>query len=254
MIINRLAIAIRHQNWSQIITEILIVVIGIFLGLQVTSWNDERLDRVQERVYLTRLHSDVLDALNFNEVNFSGIVLAQQFYDFDKLLDEIGMVFDGTNIEIRLDDQHCFAIMASHIYNDLTIDIPTIQELTTSGQLTLIKSENIKQAIARFSFGLEGVKSLVTNANSSTLVLARKYPELIQLDGKMRNIQLGGTFSHQCQFEEMRVNTGFQNDLIDNGSRMKAFVLSLRKQQELLNILHEELDIELEINHEGIKS
>ena len=61
MIIARLASAIRHQNWSQIITEILIVVIGIFLGLQVTQWNEGRAERVEENRYLIRLHSEVLE-------------------------------------------------------------------------------------------------------------------------------------------------------------------------------------------------
>ena len=49
MIISRLASAIRHQNWSQIITEILIVVIGIFIGLQVDDWNTSRQERAEGR-------------------------------------------------------------------------------------------------------------------------------------------------------------------------------------------------------------
>ncbi|MBT5072740.1 MAG: hypothetical protein HOM63_03305 [Kordiimonadaceae bacterium] len=69
MIIHRLANAIRHQNWSQIITEILIVVIGIFLGLQVQGWYDDRSNRAQEHIYLSRLHQEVenlITATSFN--------------------------------------------------------------------------------------------------------------------------------------------------------------------------------------------
>ena len=51
MILQRLTTAIRHQNWSQIITEILIVVIGIFLGLQVQAWYEDRAERVQEEAH-----------------------------------------------------------------------------------------------------------------------------------------------------------------------------------------------------------
>lgn len=59
MILQRLASAIRHQNWSQIIIEILIVVIGIFLGLQVEKWYDGRAALEDERRVLNYLIADV---------------------------------------------------------------------------------------------------------------------------------------------------------------------------------------------------
>ncbi len=42
MIIQRLTAAIRRQDWFQVCIEILIVIIGIFLGLQVQGWYEER--------------------------------------------------------------------------------------------------------------------------------------------------------------------------------------------------------------------
>jgi hypothetical protein len=59
VILRKLAEAIREQNWFTVLLEILIVVIGIFLGLQVDGWNELRKDRVKEGVYLERLiHAD----------------------------------------------------------------------------------------------------------------------------------------------------------------------------------------------------
>jgi len=39
MILHRLAEGVRAQNWFTVIVEVLIVVVGIFLGLQVDDWN-----------------------------------------------------------------------------------------------------------------------------------------------------------------------------------------------------------------------
>jgi hypothetical protein len=78
--------------------------------------------------------------------------------------------------------------------------------------------------------------------------MARKYPELIQLDVKMRNVQ-SDKFSHQCQFEKMKEDKAFINDIVDNGSRMKAFTLTLKNQQNMLELVHDELDKELGIIH-----
>lgn len=66
MILQRMAHAINRQDWFQVIIEVGIVVLGIFLGLQVSDWADEKEQRVQERIYLNRLH-DGLDA----ELNIS---------------------------------------------------------------------------------------------------------------------------------------------------------------------------------------
>ena len=59
MILNRLSTAIQNQNWFTVILEILIVVIGIFLGLQVNDWNEERKYRQQESVYLEKIQDDL---------------------------------------------------------------------------------------------------------------------------------------------------------------------------------------------------
>ncbi len=249
MIIQRFVIAIRRQDWFQVFVELLIVVVGIFLGLQVDDWNNDREDRVQEGIYLERLHSEVLEALAYREQVFEGVVLSRDIDDFNRSLGEVLAVFDGPDTETILGPEHCFAIMASHIYNDQSVDIPTLRELNASGQLTLIQSEELKLAISQFAFGREGLSSLVGVLGGSALVLARKYPDLIKLDLKMRDIQAKDQFRHQCDFESMQLNTSSTNDLVDNATRMNAFAQTTKTVEAYLNALHIALDNELDISH-----
>ena len=44
MILRRLAEGVRQQDWFTVVVEVLIVVVGIFLGLQVDDWNEGRQD------------------------------------------------------------------------------------------------------------------------------------------------------------------------------------------------------------------
>lgn len=59
MILSRLMKAVREQNWFAVALEFLIVILGVVIGFQVTTWNAERTDRETEQIYLTRLHRDM---------------------------------------------------------------------------------------------------------------------------------------------------------------------------------------------------
>ena len=59
MLLRRITKHIQDQNWFAVGLDFLIVVIGVFIGIQVANWNDARHDRQRERVYLEALLADV---------------------------------------------------------------------------------------------------------------------------------------------------------------------------------------------------
>jgi hypothetical protein len=58
MILRRLATAFRKQDWFTVAVETLIVVFGVFIGLQVNNWNAASQDRAREAVILEQLTSE----------------------------------------------------------------------------------------------------------------------------------------------------------------------------------------------------
>jgi len=58
-ILGRLSQAVREQNWFAVALEVLIVVLGVVIGFQVTGWGQARADRVKEQVYLRQLAADL---------------------------------------------------------------------------------------------------------------------------------------------------------------------------------------------------
>ena len=59
MILQKIAQAIRQQDWFQVTIEIIIVVIGIFLGLQVTEWSDRRSQEENTKVLAQSIIDDL---------------------------------------------------------------------------------------------------------------------------------------------------------------------------------------------------
>lgn len=248
MIIRRMAEATRSQNWFTVIVEILIVVIGIFLGLQVTEWNEGRKDRALEREYLTRLHGEIqgLIQAGSEESGNDGIgVMVNELSLFERLL-EVGQYLAGTDTETPMGQRHCWALYRSHVYFNDSLPMPTIDEMLSAGRILLISDDDLRTKIIRFSQAGTESSLLMDNIRNGRLLLSRAHPELIQL--KAINVSGGDSF---CDFEAMRENRTFINDFADNLGRYRAYSeLILKPQQNRQRNLHDSLDRALGIVHE----
>lgn len=59
MIKRRLGERLKQQDWVGVAIELALVIVGVFLGIQVANWNDQRRERALERAYVTRIAQDV---------------------------------------------------------------------------------------------------------------------------------------------------------------------------------------------------
>lgn len=64
MIIRSLSDSIRRQDWFTVLVEIVIVVVGVFLGIQVSEWSDERKAQVRRAQVSSALVTDLKDSIN----------------------------------------------------------------------------------------------------------------------------------------------------------------------------------------------
>ena len=67
MIFSRLKTAIRAQNWVAVTIEIVVVVLGVVIGFQITDWGARRADLAAEKSYLTQISADLLDTKRLQE-------------------------------------------------------------------------------------------------------------------------------------------------------------------------------------------
>src|SRR5210317_368464 len=59
MILRRLMQHVKEQNWFAVGLEVIVVIVGIFLGMQVTEWNDKQKLKSEEVYFLQRLKQEI---------------------------------------------------------------------------------------------------------------------------------------------------------------------------------------------------
>ena len=59
MILRRLSQSLKEQDWTAIVIEFVLLVVGVFLGIQVANWNADRETKQKATVFTERLKVDL---------------------------------------------------------------------------------------------------------------------------------------------------------------------------------------------------
>jgi hypothetical protein len=59
MILRRLSQSLKEQNWTAICIEFVLLVLGVYMGIQVANWNAARIFSAQEHAYLQELREEI---------------------------------------------------------------------------------------------------------------------------------------------------------------------------------------------------
>ncbi|MBL8545570.1 MAG: hypothetical protein JNL81_03855 [Hyphomonadaceae bacterium] len=145
MILRRFAEAFRRQDWLTVTVETLIVVLGVFLGLQVNNWNESEKARADERVFLQRLHDDVIEA----EAR-SARLRERRFRQRDGIVEGMAVLLGQRERQI-LTDEECAFIAFSHDYVLTAPEMPSFNELLSSGRLDIIRDRQLVSDLANSS-------------------------------------------------------------------------------------------------------
>ena len=64
MILRRVIQHVRNQEWTAIAIDLVIVVVGVYIGIQAQAWNVQRENREVENRYLLNLHDEILSMID----------------------------------------------------------------------------------------------------------------------------------------------------------------------------------------------
>ncbi len=59
LILRRITEHVRAQNWTAIVLDLIIVIVGVFIGIQVSNWNDARVARAAEMGFVRAIRDDI---------------------------------------------------------------------------------------------------------------------------------------------------------------------------------------------------
>jgi len=134
----------RDQNWLAVAVDFLIVVVGVFLGIQAANWNESRKARVEERRY----YAQILDDLQKDQEALKGA--QRRAANFD-LAAEDTLLAMRTGLSPNVSPGR-FAV---EIHYAGFLYIPrsarrTYDELISTGNLGLLRDQAAKAAIADY--------------------------------------------------------------------------------------------------------
>ena len=142
MFLQRIYTQLTDQNWAAVFVELLVVAVGIFMGLQASNWNDDRIERTLERGYLVRLHEDILASAKGIERDNEALV--QQLADQATILAALDSCEVTANNKVLVQR----GIASLGFINPPRLLRRTVDDLAASGRIGIIQSDTIKEELA----------------------------------------------------------------------------------------------------------
>lgn len=144
MILRRVIAHFRRQEWTAIAIDFVIVVAGVFVGIQVSNWNADRADRGRAEGYLERIAAD-LDADLGDYADRLGYWAAVSDYAATGLsYAESRDLGGGEPWPVLL-----AYFQASQVAEFITSS-PTWDEMLSAGNLRLIENVELRNRLARY--------------------------------------------------------------------------------------------------------
>jgi len=164
----------NSKYFKYAIGEIVLVVIGILIALQINNWNQNRLNQNLESQYYKRLLEDVREEETILQatINYSNQVMSHAE-------NAIAVFENSPDANPNAVDNLIDIYQASQL-QDANSASSTYKELIASGQINLIQNDSLKTALIRF-YEIDWTKSGVFKlANRFRENLRGKMPNAIQ--------------------------------------------------------------------------
>jgi hypothetical protein len=147
------------------IGEIILVVIGILIALQINTWNNSNIDRQKEKEYLISLLKDV--ELQTTLVN------GQINHENKMRLNCEKALINLNSTAINQDSLNYY--LAGITRKTFVINNPTFQELKSSGNILLIRNNKLRNEILSFYQYLEYSDLVIKTSNDKTISEFREF-------------------------------------------------------------------------------
>ncbi|RDK87026.1 DUF6090 family protein [Marinirhabdus gelatinilytica] len=150
---------IRENRFSKYllyaIGEIILVVIGILIALQINNWNEGRKERAAEKATLAILLEDLQAAENFSQE----YITSEQHY-----LDILETILHKDSIVTVLKDETKTTAYFNKAFWDFEIQVPVINtysDLKNAGKIAIIKNNEIRDRLSVLDANIINLERLI---------------------------------------------------------------------------------------------
>ena len=256
MIRRRLSKHLKSQNWFAVAVDFVIVVVGVFMGLQVQDWNEARKERIEEHALLSRLHAETVKLL---ETQREELVSLSERADI--LMSVNPVLFSQAPLR-SLSDLECRHIVASHVFRRPPDELPVLDEMLSTGRFDVLQDGGIKEFLRSYVIFRGRARAYYDEATNELFRLHSRFPDLIALgrapleagtvDAWTALSGEGFRWNRACDVERMRANQAFLNEYVDNLSRTGSMIQFTEQRHEHLEELESALSAHLGVPAESL--
>ncbi len=220
MFLRHLGHAIARQDWFVVLIELVVLVLGIFIGLQVDDWNQARRDRADERQFLVALHEDILLA-----EQLSARVRERRLSRREPLISANDVLF-GNIARDFLTEEECLIISTSNYFNITVTGFPSLEELIATGRLGIIGNQELRAALMSLRETRSALQTMVQiqTGQSAFTHLPQLFPELIEETFYFDKASNEIKNKARCDLTGMRASQAFLNHWGANADGYDAYV------------------------------
>lgn len=160
MRLRRVSKHVKDQNWAAVFLDFAIVVAGILIAFQITSWSEARQDRREEQRYLaelaTNLKADLTQARAGQQVSLQRLSAAEA------ILEEAAPGYDRLPFFAAIEeDLPPLGIVADYPYAHLTsyyfmiISSSTFEELIQTGNIGVLSNRDLVMELTDYYHRLD---------------------------------------------------------------------------------------------------
>ncbi|MHA7873520.1 MAG: hypothetical protein ACX939_14320 [Hyphococcus sp.] len=143
MLLRRVIEHVKTQNWTAVALDFVIVVVGVFIGIQVSNWNDARVESARAVELKARLLDDfelLAEGIRQGEARVS--YSAQTADEVYALLVSGGAPQDAASFGQQLN-------VAGSSYPAVGV-APTFSEMLSTGDVRLIENKALRNALVKY--------------------------------------------------------------------------------------------------------
>jgi hypothetical protein len=194
MLLRRVIGHFRRQEWTAIAMDFVIVVVGVFVGLQVNNWNEARADRTRESTHLAGLARDIqADIADIDEIiRVSGLRLSAMGYLLEQASGKpLPPGFDSARGRIEIEPAPAYAAddpasigVAMFILTTLDGNRLTYDTMINTGDVAVIRDDALVRQMQGYYATVDKVLSFedALEVNRVKLVDAQQQAGLSPVD------------------------------------------------------------------------
>jgi len=202
MILRRLSQSLKDQNWAAISIEFVLLVLGVFLGIQVANWNAERETNQKSAIFTERLKAD----LRGEDWTYQFLIAYNR-----EVLANANRAVEALDGKVALSDE---ALLVSAYratqYRNRNQRGSTFDEMISTGSIELIRDPTLRDTAVRLykltvfdNLVREGMRSRYREAfrmslpNAVQRALGKQCGDRVVLPGDYAAIQ--GNLDYPCE-------------------------------------------------------